>query len=720
MGNDGGSAVGRSGRSGDSMSLRGKMLVGVAAVALCAWANQVRAGGVQTLETITVVDSADNLVGVADTATQGTVLKEQLDSRPVYREGELLENVPGLIVSQHSGEGKANQYYLRGFNLDHGTDIAITVDDMPVNMRTHAHGQGYSDLNFMIPELASGMQYSKGPYFADQGDFASAGAVHVNYLDKLDKDIAEIGGGSFGYGRGFTALSRPTAGGNLLLAMEVYHLDGPWVHPDDYGKGNLVARYSQGTADNGWSTTAMAYAGKWNASNQAPLRAIQDGQLPYFGTEDPSDGGWSQRYSLSARFARQTSGNSQVKASAYIIHSQMDLFNDFTFYLYNPTQGDQFHQHDLRMIEGGQASYTHAAKLVGLDTETTIGTELRNDDIHLGLYQTHDRQYLSTDRVDTVTESSGSLYVENRTQWLDKLRTVAGLREDFFYGNDVSDNPLNSGTAVDHQLNPKGSLILGPWAGTEFYLSGGKGFHSNDVRSAASTVEPTTYNNNVQGISGQALPKFPLMERVIGEEIGVRTAVVPHLQSSVALFRLDLQSEQVFDGDAGDSSPSGKSTRKGVEFANFYTPIPGVIIDADLAVSQAQFHGPVSDGITTGKYIAGSPRTVMGVGVTLNDFGPWFGLQYRFFGERPLTDDNSVRSPDTSIVNARVGYKLTEVISARLDVDNLFNQKMQDISYYYASRLANEPLSTVGTGTNDVHVHPAEPLGLRLSLVARW
>jgi len=684
------------------------------------------AGGVQTLDTVEVIDSAADLVGTADTATQGTVLKQQLDSRPIYREGELLENVPGLIVTQHSGEGKANQYYLRGFNLDHGTDVAITVDDMPVNMRTHAHGQGYSDLNFMIPELASGMQYSKGPYFADQGDFAAAGAVHVNYLDKLDKDIAELGGGSFGYGRGFTALSRPTSGGNLLLATEVYHLDGPWEHPDDYFKGNAVLRYSTGGADNGWSTTAMAYGGKWNASNQAPLRAIQNGQLSYFGTEDPSDGGWAQRYSLSGRLV-QTDSNSRVKASAYVIGSQLDLFNNFTFYLYNPTQGDQFHQHDVRLIEGGQASYTRFVKLAGFDTENTIGTELRNDDIHLGLYQTAQRRYLSTDRVDRVTESSAAVYVENRTQWMDKLRTVAGLREDFFYGKDVSDNPLNSGTAVDHQLNPKGSLILGPWSATEFYVSAGKGFHSNDVRSTTNTAEPTTYNNNVQGISGQGLQKFPLMESVLGEEIGVRTAIVPHLQSSLALFRLTLASEQVFSGDAGDSSPSGKSTRKGIEWANFYTPIPGIILDADLAVSQAQFHGPVSDGITTGKYIAGSPRTVIGFGAAFDDFGPWFGgLQYRFFGERPLTNDNSVRSPDTNLVNARIGYKLTETISARLDVNNLFNQRMQDISYYYSSRLRSEFTTpsgvggNQGTGINDVHEHPAEPLGVRISLVARW
>ena len=296
---------------------------------------------------------------------------------------------------------------------------------------------------------------------------------------------------------------------------------------------------------------------------------------------------------------------------------------------------------------------------------------------------------------------------ENRLQWLEKLRTVGGLRGDLFYGKDISSNPVNSGDSTDTKISPKGSLILGPWASTEFYLSGGMGYHSNDVRSTTTTVSPT---------DGSALQTFPLLQRAIGEEIGVRTTIIPHLQTSLALFRLNLSSEQVFSGDAGDTSPSGKSTRQGIEFANFYTPIPGVILDADLAVTQARFHGSVSDGITSGKYIAGSPRTVMGVGIALDDFGPWFGgLQYRFFGERPLTNDNSVRSSDTNIVNARIGYKLTEAISARLDVDNLFNVKAQDISYYYQSQLKSDP-----GPINDVHMHPAEPLGVRLSLVARW
>jgi outer membrane receptor protein involved in Fe transport len=412
----------------------------------------------------------------------------------------------------------------------------------------------------------------------------------------------------------------------------------------------------------------------------------------------------------------QTDAASRLRASAYLIASKLDLFNDFTFYLYDPVHGDQFHQHDERLIAGGKASYTVVGSLAGLDTENTIGTELRNDDIQLGLYQTQNRQYLSTDRVDDVTERSAGVFIENRTQWLSKLRTVTGLREDAFTASDHADNFRNGGTSSGYKLGPKGSLILGPWAATEFYLSGGMGIHSNDVRATTTTVERTTTASLVQGTAGQPLGKFPLLERAIGEEVGVRTTVIPHLQTSLAVFRLLIASEQVFAGDAGDTEPSAKSVRQGVEFSNFYTPVPGVIIDADAAVTQARFHG--SDD---GKYIAGSPRLVLGAGLTLNDLGDWSaGVQYRMFGPRPLTDDNTVRSPATSIVNVRIGYKVTEAITARLDIDNLLDAKAQDISYYYASRLKTEPLDLVGTGINDVHVHPAEPLGARLSLVARF
>jgi hypothetical protein len=713
-------------------------LLGSAAVLMLAGRQDAWAGGVQTLEEIVVTDTRpeNDSIAPSDTATEGTVLKDQLDSRPVYREGELLENVPGLIVTQHSGEGKANQYYLRGFNLDHGTDVAVTLDDMPVNLPTHGHGQGYADLNFMIPELVSGMKYEKGPYFADQGDFSTAGAVQIGYLNKLDQDLTEIGGGSFGYGREITAMSRPVGQGTLLAAFEAQHLDGPWIRSDDYYKANGVLRYSEGTDSNGWAVTAMAYGGKWNATNQIPERAVEDGQISYFGTEDPTDGGYSQRYSLSGKIV-QTTANGQLKANVYVIASELDLFNDFTFFLTDPIHGDQFHQHDARVFEGGKISYTLFGKLAGLETENTFGAQVRNDTIHLGLFQTEYRQYLSTDRADQVDETSVGAFYENKTQWSPKIRTVIGFREDMIHASDQAydmtdfndglyDTPYHSNAVTNFKPSPKGDLILGPWSASEIYLSAGEGFHSNDVRTAAYPVETEFLSSGP--VSVPTTVKYPLMERASGYEIGARTDIVPNLQTSLALFQLNLSSEQVFDGDAALNSPSGPSTRRGIEFANFYSPVHGIIFDADLAVSRARFNAPVYDGTEsieagnavtccTGRYIAGSPNVVIGSGLEIDDIGNWFGgLQYRYYGPRPLTNDGGTRSPRTSLVNVRVGYKLLQGVSVRLDIDNLLDSKMQDIAYYYVSRLPSEPAA----GVADIHFHAAEPLGFRASLVARW
>ena len=242
----------------------------------------------------------NNLVGIADSASEGARVREQLQARPVYRPGEILESVPGLIMTQHSGEGKANQYFLRGFNLGHGTDLAITVDGIPVNMRTHGHGQGWADLNFLIPELVGDLQYKKGPYFAEEGDFAAAGAARLGLLNRLPRGVAEVGVGNHGYRRALIADSPEFADGRFLYALELYHNDGPWTNPDDFRRLNAVLRYSEGTATNGFNVTAMAYRGKWDSTDQIPGRAAASGQIGRFDAIDPTDGGRSHRYAISA------------------------------------------------------------------------------------------------------------------------------------------------------------------------------------------------------------------------------------------------------------------------------------------------------------------------------------------------------------------------------------------------------------------------------------
>ncbi|HEY3791054.1 MAG TPA: TonB-dependent receptor plug domain-containing protein, partial [Bradyrhizobium sp.] len=271
-------------------------------------------------------------------ASQLTLTGEEVNARPVTRPGEILEAVPGLVVTQHSGEGKANQYFLRGYNLDHGTDMAISVDDVPINLRTHAHGQGYSDLNWLMPETVNTIDVRKGPYFADEGDFGSAGNLHIGLIDSISKPVAEFTTGSFGYQRIFGMRSTKIGDGTLLGALEVGAYNGPWANPDDMQKLNGLLRYTQGTAQDGFSITGMAYSNRWNSTDQVPQRGITSGQIGLYGEEDPSDGGNTNRFALSGRVAGTDDAGSW-KANAYVVKSGLDLYNNFTYYLANPVQG---------------------------------------------------------------------------------------------------------------------------------------------------------------------------------------------------------------------------------------------------------------------------------------------------------------------------------------------------------------------------------------------
>ena len=357
-----------------------------------------------TLPEVSVSAPADTAFFAPDTASQGAVTGKEIEEQPRSRVGEVLEVVPGLIATQHSGEGKANQYFLRGFNLDHGTDIDITLDDMPVNMRTHGHGQGYADLNFMIPELISTLHYSKGPYFPDLGDFDTAGAVQINYVDTLPHDLALVTAGTLGYYRGLGAASRPVGAGNLLAAAEYVHDNGPWTIPDNYNKGNLVLNYSQGNTNNGFSFTGMYMNDAFHATNQIPQRAVAEGLICLYCPLDPTDGGSSERYSFSTKYAATTE-TGQVNANAYFIGYQLQLFNDFDgFVTFPPPIGDQFVQQDRRKIYGGNVSYMMPGNIFGYDAKNTIGFQTRTDDIHIDLAETTGRVVRFTVRDDHVIE----------------------------------------------------------------------------------------------------------------------------------------------------------------------------------------------------------------------------------------------------------------------------------------------------------------------------
>ncbi|WP_091972246.1 TonB-dependent receptor [Methylobacterium gossipiicola] len=639
-----------------------------------------------------------------EAASAGVISGAALNSRPITRPGEVLESVPGLIVTQHSGEGKANQFFLRGFNLDHGTDIAISVDGMPVNMRTHAHGQGYADLNFLIPELVGAVEFHKGPYFVRDGDFASAGSVRIDYLDKTDRNVALTAFGAFGFKRALTIASAPLGQGTLLVAGEAQTYDGPWDVPDRLAKLNGVVRYSQGTALDGFALTGMAYWAKWNATNQIPERAVADGIIGRYGTLNPTDGGDTGRFSLSGRWSR-TGEAGITRANAYIIRYGMNLFNDFTYFLNDPVDGDQFRQRDNRVLGGGEVGHTFQGDLFGMPMENEIGVQTRTDSIRVGLFNTTNRRYRSTVLDDRVLEASGAFYYENRLRWTDWLRTSVGFRADTYYADVVADTAANSGKARDSIVNPKLGLVLGPWFDTELFVNYGGGFHSNDARGVTATVDPASPLFNIS--------RSPFLVPSTGSEIGLRNRSLRGLETAVTLFQLDFASENLFQGDSGTTEPSRPTRRFGVEWTNRYAVTPWLSLEGDLTVTNARF----ADRDPAGSRVPEAPTTIASAGITFGEGLGWFGsMRFRYFGPRPLIEDNSVRSKPTALLNGRVGYNFDNGISLSLDILNLTNAKADQITYFYTSRLPGE----AADGVADRHFHPVEPTAVRLTLAGRF
>ncbi|CAH0139802.1 hypothetical protein SRABI118_00255 [Massilia sp. Bi118] len=647
------------------------------------------------IQRVLVEGARASQLGIADSANAGSVSQKELEMRTIYRPGELLEAAPGLIASQHSGEGKANQFYLRGFNLDHGTDLATYVDDMPVNQRSHAHGQGWTDLNFLIPELTARLDYRKGPYSAREGDFASAGSASITYANRLVRDVATLSVGQNGYARTALAASKDALGGALTYALELLHNDGPFTRPDDYQKVNGVLRYSRGYANNGWSVTAMAYHGRWNSTDQIPERAVDDGRIGRFGLVDDTDGGEARRYSLSGVW-RQTTADSATKLNAYIIRNQLDLWSNFTYFMDDPVHGDQFAQPDRRVTGGVNAQHTwHAHRGDTVTSDLSVGLQAQNDNIFNGLLHTQARQLLSITRQDHVVETSRAAWIESATRWGDSFRSIVGLRADGYRFRVQNSLTSASASAIDTLLSPSLNLVFGPWKSSELYLNYGQGFHSNDARGAVTSVEP--------------------LVRSRGMEIGLRTEAIPRNQTALSLYRLDFDSELTYVGDAGNTEAGSPSRRIGIEFSNYYKPVKWLSIDFDAAFAHAR-----SREVEAGQ--AHIPGAVEGVGqlaITASQLGKngaWEGaLRLRYFGPRPLVEDNSVRSHASTTLNGRIGYRIAKDLRLELEGFNLANKRVSSIDYYYASQLKGEL-----EPHEDVHFHPLESRSFRLTLIKNW
>lgn len=633
-------------------------------------------------------------VGEALSGSQGVVGYRDFEDRPLSRVGELVENVPGVIATQHSGTGKANQYFLRGFNLDHGTDFAGFVDGVPINMRTHGHGQGYLDLNFLIPELVERIDYRKGPYFADVGDFSAAGTVAFTTRNRLQSPMAELTVGSYGYYRALAAGSVAVGGDkDLLVALDGTLSNGPWVLNEDLRKVNGLVKLSSGTATDGWSIGLSAYHATWNATDQVPQRAIDSGLIPRNGHIDPWLGGHTTRLGLTLNAAANG-----TRATAYALYYDFGLTSNFTYYLEDPANGDEFQQADKRGVFGGALRHDFDMALGSLPLTLTIGADGRYDRIGtIGLYRSIMGVRSGTIREDSVDEYSGALFGEAQLTLAPRLRMMLGLRGDL-YGYHVSaDIAANSGHGQDALLAPKAALAWRATDHLEFYANYGESFHSNDVRGATIRIDPQT---------GAPASRVGVLVRARGAEVGTRVET-GRFAASLVGFMLDLGSELVFVGDGGTTEPNAASRRYGTEASLFWRPFRWLALDASGALTHARFRD-VAPGESR---IPNSVGNVLEAGASLDLPGGFSGsLRLRHFGAAPLIEDDSARSRPTTLVNLGGYYRFGR---NRIGVDllNLFDAKDADITYYYASRLQGE----ASDGVEDYHLHPVEPRQVRLS-----
>jgi hypothetical protein len=651
-----------------------------------------------------IENPAENLVGIAAAGSEGAITALQLAVRPVNRATEVLETVPGMIISQHSGEGKANQYYLRGFNLDHGFDFAQTIAGIPVNMPTHAHAQGYADSNFLIPELVSGVQFRKGPYYAENGDFSSAGSANINYFNVLDRPIVSMTGGSFGYGRFLGAASPQVGRGHLLGAVEWERDNGPWVSPNNKDKYNAVVRYSQGDSRNGLSLTFLGFQNHWHSTDQIPQRAVDDGTIDRFGFIEETDGGETYRHVGVVDWQTSDARNS-TRVTGFLQKYGVQLFHNFTYFLNDPVNGDQFEQYERRWTSGAKVTHRRLAHMGGFHTENAFGVDLRNDSVGgpLGLYHTRETVRLSTLRADEADQTSVGMFADSEIEWSPVVRTTVGLRGDVYRWNVESDNPLNSGKESSGILSPKVSAAFGPWGGTEFYANYGLGFHSNAALGIVLQVDP---------ITGDPATPSPSFARATGAEFGVRTVAVKGLQTTATVWYLGFDSELIYVGDSGSTEEGPASRRTGVEITNYIYPSPWVSMDLDVSFSRARFVD-VPEGED---FVPGALNRVVSAGIGVNppvgvSRGPFGSIRLRHFGPRPLIEDNSVESRQTSIVNGEIGYKLSDKVRLMLEGFNIFNAEVSDIDYFFESRLRNEPAPV-----EDLHFHAAIPRSARFAL----
>lgn len=644
---------------------------------------------------IVVTGRATDLIGTAVAASEGVVSQVDLQDRPIQRVAELLEVIPGFIATQHSGGGKANQYFLRGFNLDHGTDFAVFHDGVPVNLRTHGHGQGYLDLGFVIPEVVGSIEFAKGPYRAANGDFATSGAARLSTVDRVERPFVEGQVGSDDYYRLVAAGSGKAGAGELLLAGEARFDQGPFELRQKLRVYNGFAKWTGPLAGGTLRVGATGYHVQFRSPEQVPLRAITSGLIGRLGVLDGDLGGETTRVGVTLDWDDDAAAPLNLLAYGY--HYDFRLTSNFTYFLDDPVDGDEFEQRDRRTVVGGRVDKQFALEL-GVPVELQVGAEGRYDFIdRVGLYRTASRQILSTVRQDRVGEGSAALFAEAIIRPSSALRVTLGVRADGYAFDVDADLPANSGKDTAGIVSPKASIAWQPVGALELYANYGRGFHSNDARGTSISIDP---------ITGGDAERVDALVAGTGYEAGVRARPLRGLTLTGTYWWLDLDSELLFIGDGGTTEPQGRSKRRGYELGAFYQPMPWLTLDAEYTKSR----GRLDDLPAGANRIPGAIEDVVAAGVVAKSGRASVGVRLRHFGSYSLIEDNSVRADPLTVVNARAAYRLGRVELAA-DVLNLFGVEDNEIEYLYASRLPGEPAE----GVEDRHIRPIEPRRIRVS-----
>ena len=624
-------------------------------------------------------------------SSQQFIPDKEILLQPQGRPAQILRLIPGFIAVEHSGgAGKADQYFLRGFDADHGTDVAFFSDGMPINLRTNAHGQGYADLNFIIPETIEGLDVYKGAYLPEYGDFATAGAVNFRTRQVVQEGVVQATGGQFDTQRYLLMFSPTKDKVRTLFAAEGYYTNGPFENGNRYFRTNLFGKMTTNlTGRDELSLTGTFLKSQWNGSGEIPFRAVTDGTLNRFGAIDPSEGGNTLRSTVRLNYHYDTTSGGQFFANAYGQYYRLDLFTNFTFFLNDPANGDGIQQSDRRVMYGGDLGYRQQGEVLGLPSIGTVGFQTRVDDIHAKLGAQTTRMPTRTTTDSDILEASYAPFVKAEMQPTLWMRLAGGLRAETFTFDvrnrcsTCAEQP--AGRTSSGIVLPKMNLILGPWASTEFFANYGEGYHSNDARSAVA-------------------PGSSPLARAKSYEVGVRSKPwgPEGVELTATLWRLDLKSELVFVGDAGTTDIRGPSRREGVEVAARGQVWGPIYFNGSVTWTKAEFRN--------GDAIPLAPE-VTGYGAVLLRWpeGLTSQLQATYLGVRPLTEDRSVKSPSWIDFDLSERYQLPVTLShgrleAFLFIQNLFNTKWEQAIFSFDSQRRNEVAPV-----NDIHFVPGNP-----------